>query len=127
MSNKACVKTQIKDLNIFKQVCKEHDVNAIEATGSISNKKIALELTDAQSNNNNQAHVVHGKESGTYHMLVDNDVGYSSISKRLGTNGGVLMRDYAVEALKAQSKNSGGMLISRKVNADQSVTLQMAF
>jgi hypothetical protein len=127
MSNRACVKTQIKDLNIFKTVCKQHDVNAIEATGSISGRKIALELKDTKSSNYNQAHVVHGKESGTYHMMIDNDTGYSSISKRLGTNGGLIMRDYAVEALKAQSQNSGGMLISRKVNADQSITLQMAF
>ena len=128
MSFMSCIQTKIKDLSVFKEACKTHQITAKEASGEFRGKKIALELADDLGGSNlNKTYVVHGEEKGEYNLMIDTHANYSSITKRVGQNGGTLLRDYAVGTIRKQALKTGGMLLSNKVNQDQSVTIDIAF
>lgn len=123
------VRCKIKNLNVFKQVCKKHSVGVKDGQGQYQGQDIALDLTDELFNgqNTNPTMVVKdAKEQGAHNLVVDNDQSYSSLSKRLGVNGGILMRDYVEEMFNNELTQQGAMITSRQEQKDKSIVLRVS-
>lgn len=65
------------------------------------------------------------EEGGAFKLMWDNDQNYSSMSKRLGANGGLLTRDYTTEVIKKVSNSNGGFVMSEEQCPDGSVLLRV--
>jgi len=121
------INTVVRDLEIFKNACKTHGVRYEEAAGEFRGYKVKAQLHDTQTGGpsyNRTGYLV--EADGAYKLLVDNDVSYSSLSNRLGKNGGIMMRDYTQWTIEKSIQSQGGMVIDRVENADGSVILKMA-
>lgn len=62
---------------------------------------------------------------GSHKLVWDNDRNYSSLSRRLGANGGDLTRDYTTEVIRNESVANGGFIMSEEHEPDGSVLLRV--
>lgn len=115
---------KITDLGCFKQSCTQHGIEYIENTDSnklINGLGVQAELRDLQGPN----HAFLLKDGGAFRLYMDTDAHYSSITKRLGRNGGKLTRDYAANVVQQQVANSGGFVANSVENPDGSLVLRV--
>jgi len=130
MSFMARICTKIKNLDVFKQVCEKHQIDAVNGQGKYQGQDIALKLLDklySGSNANETLVVKDSQERGSHNLVIDNDRSYSSLTRRLGPNGGILMRDYAEEMFNQELTQQGAMITDRQVQKDKSLVLRVAF
>ena len=117
---------EINDLGCFKESCKKHDVTFEENQNRDfrwQGHKVAAFLK-----NKNEGHVTAYlvEDGGGFKLMLDNDAGYSYLTRRLGQNGGKLTKDYSVSVIKKQVSNSGGFVNSEIEQPDGSVLLRVS-
>ena len=120
----------ITDLTVFKESCKQHgieyELNEDEGK-QWSGCPLHATLRDTQKEGRfgcNTAYLV--REGGDYRLSVDNDPSYSSITNRLGKNGGKLTRDYTTKEKIQQVQRAGGMINSCVEQPDGSILLKVS-
>jgi hypothetical protein len=125
MSFWAKVGVKISDLTMFKNVCRQHGIeynlNRDERM-QWNGYPVHAILRDTQGGS--QGYLV--REGGAYRLALDTDAHYSSITRRLGANGGKLMRDYAVGVVRNGITQSGGMVTETVEQNDGSIVLRAA-
>ena len=106
--------TEIKNLEMFKAACEQHEVKYedVSAKGMMRNGlKVQAILTDTKGKGySNNAFLVQEKDSESFKMEIDNDIHYSTLSARLGANGGKLVRDYTRQVVELGIKRNGGCI-----------------
>jgi len=117
---------EINDLAVFKNSCKEHDVEYQENKDpNFSFHGAPVEATlRIKGSRNNGAYLT--REGGGFKMHMDNNTNYSDFSRTVGRNGGKLTRDYSVGVIKKQVGASGGMINSALEQPDGSILLRVA-
>lgn len=116
---------KITDLECFKQSCIKHQVECRENEDShftMQNMPVKAILQDQKGRS--QAYLI--GEKGAFRLVIDNDVRYSSLTGRLGVNGGLLMRDYTTSVVAKGVRRAGGMVNSTQVREDGSVLLRVS-
>ncbi len=116
---------KITDLGCFKASCQEHGVEYTlneDPNFMMQGLPVHATLRDTQGGSGREAYLV--REGGGYKMVIDNDQSYSSLSKRLGQNGGRLTRDYARNVIDKNICNSGGIVNSVEEQADGSLIVR---
>lgn len=133
MSMWMTVKTEVQDLDVFKRICEECDLDFIER----DNPKFGYERTrngqdvfaavvDRTATSRNYGLLLEAGK-GAYQLAYDSDPHYCTLSKRFGKNGGTLMRDYAAGALKKQMLRRGASQIGKtQTKQDGSLVLRFA-
>lgn len=117
---------KISDLECFKESCRRHGIEYVENQDKnfkIRGFNVHAILNDQTAGAQRQGFLV--RDGGAFKMVVDNDASYSTISKRLGRNGGKLTRDYAHNVVKKGVARSGAMINSCKERADGSLVLRV--
>ena len=130
MSFMARVRVAIKNLDVFKQMCEKHHVGVSEGHGQHEGSNIVLELKDQLNTDEYQTQTLVVKDSEdqqAHNLVIDNDVNYCSLSRRLGQNGGILMRDYAEEIFNQELLQQGAMVTERELQKDKSIRLRVSF
>ena len=94
MSFQAVVKAKIADLELFKQVCKNNDVEFIAQTGGgwRGSNTVGL-LKDTVGRASRTTAEIY-QDGDTYGLIWDNDPHYASLCARFGKNGGKLIQGY---------------------------------
>ena len=125
------ISTVIRDLDVFKAVCEKNNVQYEDVTGTGMSQQgypVKARITDMQEGGpayQRQAYLV--EADGAYRLIIDNDAGYSSLTARLGKNGGVMMRDYTQQTVEKSIRAQGGMIQSRVAQPDGSLIIQTSF
>jgi len=117
---------QINDLSCFRESCKRNNVNFTENTEKNARwqgYEIAAFLRN-KDESRITAYLV--KDGGGFRLMLDNDANYSSLTRRLGENGGRLTRDYSVDVIKKQVNASGGMVNMVTEQPDGSMLLRVS-
>lgn len=118
----------ITDIEIFKNMCERYDVEYEECQDPnfwMQGDKVHAILTDRQNRGvqgRNKAYLV--QSGGAFKLVMDNDVNYSSIARRVGRNGGKMTRDYAAGVIKKQVRMAGGMVLSQNEQPDGSIVMK---
>ncbi len=119
----------IQDLECFKASCAEHDVSYEEnqdANFKMQGMPVHATLKDlkAEGYGSNSAYLV--RDGGAYKIVVDNDVNWSTFSRRLGTNGGKVARDYTKGVVMKGVKRNGGMINLVQEQPDGSIIMKVS-
>lgn len=123
MSFWAKVGVKITDLAIFKQVCKKHGIDYhVNEDNSLTWQGHSVQAVLRDTKGGSTGFLV--REGGAYRLALDTDRHYSSITSRLGHNGGVLMRDYSVGIVRNGITASGGMVLDSQEQPDGSIVLK---
>lgn len=126
---------EIKDLEKFKAACEQHNVSYKENTDAhftMSGSRVKGILTDMAPTSQGRwggggnAYLVETEKPGVYKLSIDNDVYYSTLSARLGKNGGKLTRDYTTSVVLDGVRKQGGMLLGQQEQPDGSVILKVS-
>ena len=124
MSFWARVGVKISDLECFKQSCRQNDI-LYEANEDrnffMGDGRVIATLRDQQGPS--QAYLI--EKGGAIQLYLDTDARYSSITRRLGRNGGRLTRDYTAEVLKKQVVRGGGFINKTEEQPDGSLLLKV--
>ena len=119
----------ISDLEMFKQSCKKNGVeyrvnedSNLEMQGMKVHAFLQDTVPGGPSYRRNATLV---RDGGGYKLIIDNDARYSSLTNRLGQNGGRLTRDYAENVVKKNVVMSGGMVQSTQEQPDGSVLIRV--
>lgn len=124
------IATVITDVECFKQSCKKHNVKYEENQDKgfkMHGLDVHAVLTDNGTSTGYSARGAYlCKDGGAFRVVMDNDVNYSSFSKRLGTNGGKLVRDYTVGMVTKNVKKTGGMIVKQEELENGSVVMRVA-
>ena len=121
--------TSITDLTCFREACRKNQIEIREAQPGMqmNNLPVKWVLKDVHPERRGVRQEAYLCESGgAYNLVVDDDQGYSSISGRLGKNGGQLVRDYAEQVVMNNVTQNGGMVQDRHVQQDGSIVLRIA-
>jgi hypothetical protein len=134
MSHYTKIDVAIKDVGLFKRICAKHNVTVQEhgnliRVPTMQGVMATATLTDmdATGRGSRTAYLAkHDKVAGASQYIGDNDVNYNSLARRLGKNGGILMRDYSEAIVKKSLSRAGAMVTKRQVNSDGSIVLKVA-
>ena len=114
---------QIQDLSVFQRVCEKHDITYEQnqdVNFKMNNYRVHAVLSDRRGSS--RAYVVN--DGGGFRLVIDNDANYSSLSRRLGTNGGRLTRDYTSEFIQQGVRRKGGSVTTME-QPDGSLVLRV--
>lgn len=118
MSFMATVKTEIQDLQLFREICEQNQVDFQEtSTGAL--------LTDQVGRASRTTAELVQAETG-YSLVWDNDPSYCSLSRRFGQNGGKLLQGYSEAFITRGLTQQGGMITSREERANGEILLRVA-
>jgi hypothetical protein len=65
------------------------------------------------------------RSKGALRLALDTDAHYSSLTKRLGANGGRLGQDYSREVIRKESMNAGGVILNETVDTQGWLTVRV--
>lgn len=135
MSHYSKIDVVIKDVGLFKRMCAKHNIAVQEHNTAIRVPTLngvfaGVTLTDIDNEGmrgrNNAYLANHDKVKGALQYIGDNDANYNTLAKRLGKNGGILMRDYSEAIVKKSLSRAGAMVTRRQVKADGSIVMKVA-
>jgi len=118
----------IGDLTVMREMCRRHGVEYIENQDpnfTMNGGRVVATLRDMVGHGGVRRDAFIVSLQGTHKLVWDNDQNYSSLSKRLGRNGGDLTRDYTTEVIKKESVANGGFIMSEEREPDGSVLLRV--
>ena len=125
MSTWARVKTVVKNTEVFKECCEKHGVGFElnkNQNFSMQSMPVYAILKDQQAtSHHNEAYLCVAKNA--YHLVIDNDPNWSSITARVGKNGGIIMRDYAQAMVSKTVRAGGGTVLRSQEQKDKSLLL----
>lgn len=116
---------KITDLTCFKESCRQHGIRFEENQDEkfhMQGFKVHATLHDEKGYS--KGYLV--ESGGAFKMVVDNDRQYSTITKRLGANGGKLCRDYTKSVVSKGVRANGGFINSVTENPDGSVLMRVS-
>lgn len=120
---------KINDLEVFKSQCQKwqvsYEINQ-DANFKWQGFPVHATLTDQVDIHGYQRNGFLVREGGGYKLMVDNDPKYSTLTARLGANGGKMCRDYATEVFKNQVSNAGGFIDYSREMDDGSVVMKVS-
>lgn len=118
------VGVKIQDLECFRQSCRQHDIlyeENLDEHFKMGDGKVVATLKDQKGGST--AYLI--QKGGAIQLYMDTDPRYSSITKRLGRNGGKLTRDYTAGVLRKNIKKSGGIINKFEEQADGSLLVKV--
>jgi len=119
----------ISDLECFKRSCDQQSVEYIENTDAnfkMRGYEVQATLRDQVGGgrgSRREAFLV--KDGGGFRLIIDNDPRYSSLTGRLGRNGGKLTRGYSQSFIEKGVRRKGGRIKNRTENPDGSLVLKV--
>ncbi len=117
----------ITDLTVFQQQCARHQVQYTpneDANFKMQGHPVVAVLRDLSATGySREAYLV--RMQGGLKLLWDNDANYSSLSRRIGANGGVLTRDYTTQVIRNTAQAAGGFIMGQEECPDGSVLLKV--
>lgn len=118
----------IGDLTVFQNMCQRHGVEYIanpDQNFTMQGGRVVATLRDTRGGGgySRDAYII--ALQGSHKLVWDNDQNYSTLSRRLGQNGGDLTRDYTTEVIRNESVANGGFIMSQEMEADGSVLLRV--
>ena len=116
------VKTEIKDVELFKQAAQELGLKWIQSV-RVDDTAATLSL-DGSLSARQCAYLKHDQARNIHYLHADNDLNYSEFARKFGKNGGILMQRYAQLAVQRQISARGGMLLSQTTREDGSIVLK---
>lgn len=130
MSNWTRIKRIINNLDVLKRCCEDHNVMFREVHGQqFQGMPVYAELTDklntVRYDRHDTAYLCEAEEGG-YTLAIDNDSNWSTLTKRLGRNGGDLMRSYSEELVMMDVVSQGGSSEWREVQPDRRVLIKIS-
>lgn len=114
---------QIQDLGVFQNVCNRYNLTYEENQDTrfkMNGLPVHATLTDQLGGS--KAFVV--RTGGGFRLVIDNDTSYSTISRRVGEQGGKLTRDYTSEFIQKGVRRKGGQ-VQVNEQPDGSLLLQV--
>ena len=129
MSFWAKVGVVISDLGCFKNSCNQHDVEYVENTDpafKMQGFEVHATLRDKGRGQGFRRDAFLVRGGGGFRLLIDNDPHYSSLTNRLGRNGGKLTRDYTKEFVARGIRRKGRRIRRVIENPDGSLVLKVA-
>lgn len=123
MSQWARVGVQIQNLEMFKGACAKNGVEFEE------NKDPLFRWNRSEVYGILRDKTGHGtaylcKEGGGFRLALDTDPNYSSLTKRLGANGGRLCRMYTADMVTDGIRKRGGTINYTRENSDGSLLIR---
>ena len=118
----------INDLECFRQSCRQNEVEYIENEDpnfKMQGGEVVAILRDKTRTGGYAREGYLIRADGAHKVVLDNDPNYSSLTKRLGRNGGKLTRGYAEGVVTKGVKKNNAFIASRKEEADGSVILKI--
>lgn len=107
----------INDLGCFRASCQKHGIEYTHNEDqNFKQQGLLVQATLRDTEGGSTAYLV--QDGGGYRVIVDNDPNYSSITRRLGRNGGKLTRDYTVNVAEKQVSSAGGYITSCEEQPD---------
>ncbi len=122
------LKTEISNLEYFKLACGKNNIEFVNMTNlEIKGmpKGTVATLIDQEKKGLNIHHGYLVKESDTYRLVMDSDARYSSLTRRLGANGGKLMRNYTEIFIEQEMALQGGSMVESIEQEDGGVLLKV--
>lgn len=135
MSHYTKIDVAIKDVALFKRLCEKHNIAVQEHESGIRVSTLqgvllaVATLTDMEATGgySRDAYLAkHGKIKNAHQYIGDNDINYNTLAKRLGRNGGKLMRDYSEAIVKRSLQRKGATVTKRTVKEDGSIVMKVA-
>jgi len=123
MSQWSRVGVKIQDVVCFKGACEKNGIDYVDMSSStmmMNGFRIKAELRDRLGHS--KAFLCE-TEAGLQ-LVLDNDPVYSSITKRLGANGGKLCRDYTQDMVTQGIRKRGGMINYCQEQPDGSIHIR---
>lgn len=126
MSFWAKVGVKIEDLNCFRRACERNDVEYITEgiPSHWRNERVVAMIRDRKSAHGSTGYIV--SSQGALRLALDTDAHYSTLTQRLGKNGGKLGQDYAREVIRAETTKVGGMVTRETVDEKGWLVLRVA-
>jgi len=117
--------TKITDLTCFKESCRQNDVTYEDVSKSgMQRNGCTVQAVIRDNKGRSSAYLL--RDQGAFRLMIDSDANYSSITKRLGKNGGRLTRDYAVGAITKNVRQSNAMINSISEQPDGSMVIRIS-
>ena len=116
---------KVEDLSCFQAACQKNHVDYLvneDENFRMNGNPVIASLTDQKGQSN--AYLV--RSGGAIHLEIDNDASYSSLTKRLGQNGGLLMRDYVQNIIEGKVTENGGFVNTAEETADGGLLLRVS-
>jgi len=114
MSVWAKVKTEIKDLQTFLEICERNNLSCREG----KNGSYTVNMKDGSGFAR-----MNITADGGYELSYDQDPKYSMFARTFGSQGGTLMRDYATEIAKREAMSMGMSILGEETREDGSIRL----
>jgi hypothetical protein len=123
MSRWAIVKTEIHNISKFEETCRNHDVAFSRMANST--QRLGREVyAELKSKNGGRAYVL--QKGDAYCLSMDNDRSYSQFARDVGTNGGILNRDYVKDVILDGVVADGGMVNSIEEQKNGDIILRVS-
>jgi hypothetical protein len=121
---------KILDLECFMKACADHDVE-YKKNEDVNYKwqgnPVEAVLTDKKAGSHSygsNAYLV--RADGAYKLMIDNDAHYSTITARVGSNGGKITRDYTKAVIEKGVRRNGGMVNFVNEQPDGSIIMKIS-
>jgi hypothetical protein len=123
MSFWATVGVKIEDLGCFRAACERNQIefNDNPRIRDFRGEEVVAEVRDLKGTG--MGYIVRSK--GALRLALDTDAHYSSLTKRLGANGGKLGQDYSREVIRKESMNAGGVILNETVDTQGWLTVRV--
>jgi len=122
------IKVIIKNVELFRQCCEKHGVGFELNKNSrmiIQGMSVYAVLKDQQGRTGGHDEAYLCIKANEYHLIIDNDPNWCSITARVGQNGGRIMRDYAEATIRNGIRMKGGIVQSATEQRDKSLLLRV--
>ncbi len=117
MSHWSQVSTKINNLDSFLTICERNDLTCTKTNEASYN----ITMNDGSG-----YATLKQEKTGDWVLSYDRDATYSRFAAKFGTEGGTLMRDYAVYVAETQATTMGMTVLSQEERADGSIRIVLA-
>lgn len=120
---------KVEDLSCFQAACQKNHVDYVankDVNFHMNGDPVVATLIDQKGRTDGHSKAYLVRSGGAIHLEIDNDINYSSLSNRLGQNGGVLMRDYVQNVITDNVMSNDGFVNMVEETADGGVLLRVS-
>lgn len=119
----------ISDLECFKRSCDKHSVEYVENKDrnfKMQGLEVHATLRDMVAGRGQRREAFLVRDGGGFRLVIDSDPRYSTLTGRLGRNGGKLTRDYTQGYVSKGVRRKGRRIRRTIENPDGSLVLKVA-
>jgi hypothetical protein len=128
MSQWSKINVIVKNTELFKTCCEKHGVAFNlnkDSQLQVQGMPVYGILQDQQETSHHSTAYLCAKANEQYQLVIDNDPNWCSITKRVGANGGLILRDYAEGIIRNSIRMKGGMVQSVNEQKDKSLLMKV--